>query len=258
MEHKRAIVVFVCSLSLPAAASADDFGNMFGVMFRMMLTMANIMSSAMDNSNSWNSGGSPFNSFNSLGSGWNSWPAMGSLAGLGGMSGMNPWSGMGGWPGTGIGGWPGTGGSPWSLPMGGSPWGAPVPGGFNPATLSVLGGYPLAGGGYGLPVNPSWPRGWSRNPGGPYGASLLDGKWYGNTGEVLEVRGNRFHLRSGQYAVKGTLGINNNVVRMFIPKTGSTQIYSFVRNQSSLILQDTSGQVLVFQQNPYSGMVHVF
>lgn len=248
MKHKRATVVFICSLSLSLPAVADDFGDMFGVMFRMMLTMANIMSSAMDNSNSWNSWSSPFNSF---GSGWNSWPAMGSLAGLGVLPGMNTWSGMNPW--SGMGGWPGTGLSPWSLSPGGSPWGSPLAGGVNPATLSGPGGVPFPGGGF-----PAWPGGWNRFPGGGYGVSLLDGKWYGSTGEVLEVRGNRFQLRSGQYRVQGVLEVGNNLVRMFTPQTGSLQVYTFVRNQTELVLQDTSGQVLVFRQSPFAGLVHVF
>jgi hypothetical protein len=255
MKHKRASLVFICSLLLPLPAAADNYGAMFGVMFRMMLTMANVMSSAMDSSNSWNSWSSPFNSFgsgwnswsspfNSLGSGWNSWPAMGSLAGLGVLPGMYPWSGMGGWPGTGV--------SPWSLPPGGGPWGSPLAGGYNPATLSGPGGIPPAGG------LPGWPGGWNGIPGGGYGVSPLDGQWYGNTGEVLKIRGNRFQLSNGWYRVQGVLEVGNNLVRMFTPQTGSLQVYTFVRNQTGLVLQDTSGQVLVFQQNPFPGMVHVF
>jgi hypothetical protein len=143
---------------------------------------------------------------------------------------------MGGWPGTGL-----------------SPWGSPLSGGFNPATLSGPGGLPFASGGH-----PAWPGGWNRFPGGGYRVSLLDGKWYGNTGEVLEVRGNRFHLRSGQYRVQGMLEVGNNLVRMFTPQTGSLQVYTFVRNQTGLVLRDASGQVLVFQQNPFRGPLHIF
>ena len=257
MKHKRATVVILACLSLPLPAAANDFGDMFGVMFRMMLTMANVMSSAMDNTNSWNSWSSPFNSF---GSGWNSWPAMGSLAGFGVLPGMYPWSGMGGWPGSSLGGWPGstlggwpgTGLSPWSLSPGGVPWGPAPTGGFNPANLSGPGGGPFAGG------LPGWPGGWNRFPGSGYGISPLDGSWYGSTGEVLQVRGNRFQLSNGWNRVQGVLEVGNNLVRMFTPQTGSLQVYTYVRNQTGLVLRDTSGQVFLYRQNPFPGQVHVF
>ena len=155
-----------------------------------------------------------------------------------------PWSGTGGWPGTGV--------SPWSLPSGGAPWGSPLAGGFNPAMLSGPGGIPLARG------LPGWPGGWNGSPGGGYGISLLDGRWYGNTGEVLEVRGKRFQLSNGRSRVRGVLEVGNNLVRMFTPQTGSLQVYTFVRNQTGLVLQDASGQVLVFRQNPFTVPVRVF
>ena len=91
--------------------------------------------------------------------------------------------------------------------------------------------------------------------------SLLDGKWYGNTGEILEIRGNRFRLRNGRMAIKGAATIDNNLLKLYTPRTRSLQVYTFVRNQTGLVLQDINGNVLTFQQHPVAGLsnpVHMF
>jgi hypothetical protein len=135
---------------------------------------------------------------------------------------------MGGWPGSGFGMNPWSGGmNPWS---GGVPWSGGR--GITPYSVNTT---PML--------------------------SLLDGKWYGNTGEILEIRGNRFRLRNGRMTIKGTATLDNNLLKLFTPQTNSLQVYTFVRNQTGLVLQDVNGNVLTFQQHPAAGLgnpVYVF
>jgi hypothetical protein len=241
MRNLRTIVVLCCALSLPLPAAADGMGDMFGVMFRMMLTMMNIMGNSMDSSNSWNS---PLNAYG-LGAG--GWPLMSGMSGLGGWPLMSGMSGLGGWPlmsgMSGLGGGPlmngisGMGG--WPASLAGNPW------------ASSPGINPFAGRGYGLPVGTPWggiPGRWNAYP----GASLLDGKWYGTSGEILEVRGNRFVLQNGLIALPGALTIDNNLVKMFTPQTGAVNIYQFARNETELVLEEPGGARLLFYQRPYA------
>jgi hypothetical protein len=228
MRNKRAIVILLCALSLPAPASADGMGDMFGFMFRMMLTMMNIMADSMNGSNSWNSWNSPFNSYG-MGSG--GWPLMGGLSGFGG------WPVVGGWPG-------GFGASPWTPPVAANPWASPL--GLNP----------FAGMGYGLPVTQRW--------GGPPGAwngyartSLLEGTWYGTSGEILEVRGNRFILRNSVTSLAGSLDVDDSLVRMYTPQTGAVNVYQFARSESELLLEDPGGGQLLFYRRPYAAALPV-
>jgi hypothetical protein len=214
MKHKSAILILIGALSLqqPAAANTYNGTDMFSLMFRMMLTMMNVMSSAGNSSNSF---GWPANSYWSSMSGMGGWPAMSSLYGLGGWPGMNSLGTLGGWPGmnsfSGLGGYPGWMGPPW----------ASVPG-------------------RGVPY-----------PDVTRGTSLLNGRWYGNTGEILEISGNRFRLRSGQLTLTGVLKVANNILSLYGKQTGTVQHYQFVRNQTNLMLQDQQGQVLVFTRRSY-------
>ena len=226
MKHRRATLLLLLMLGVPASpATADGFEDMFAIMFRMMLTAMNVMSDMAGDEGGWggNSWSKPWGSMS---------PGMG----------MGPASALM-WPGMGMGGWPGSGFgmNPWSGGM--NPWS----GGMNPWS----GGMPW-GGGSGTapyPVNTA-----------PM-ISLLDGKWYGNTGEILEIRGNRFRLRNGRMAIKGAATIDNNLLKLYTPRTRSLQVYTFVRNQTGLVLQDINGNVLTFQQHPVTGLsnpVHVF
>lgn len=223
MKHTRATWLLIVALVLPASpAAADGFEDMFAIMFRMMLTAMNVMSDMADDDD-WGGGWPGGNSWS------NPWGSMG--PGMG----MSPASSLM-WPGMGMGGWPGSGFgmSPWSRGM--NPWST----GMNPWS----GGMPW-GGGPGTtpyPVNTT-----------PM-LSLLDGKWYGNTGEILEIRGNRFRLRNGRMTIKGAATLDNNLLKLYTPRTRSLQVYTFVRNQTGLVLQDVNGKVLVFQQHPVAGL----
>ncbi len=223
MKHKRASLLLICALSTttPIPASADAIGDMISVMFRMMMVMMGGMADSMDGSNSW---GMPMNSF---GLGMSGWPAMSGL------------SGLGGWPGSGF------GGSPWSMPLTGNTWGYPlsVPGYFN---------NPYSGGAWGYPPDRRWSGARYPNSARFVTASLLDGKWYGTSGETLEIRGNRFHLRNGMLSLNGILKVEKNLVRLYTPQTRAVQLYQFARNQTSLVLQDAQGKTLKFYLSPRS------
>ncbi len=275
MKNKSAMLVLVCALAGPgpAHAAADD---MFGMMFRMMLTMMNVMSDAMLGNNvgvgnnnwgnNWNDnfGLDGFNSFNvgmnnfPMGSGFASpfnyfgmspWSGMTGMSPWSGMTGMSPWSGMS----------PGYGMSPWSMPGGNNPWGG-LPGGGYPGMFPGSATLPFGNTSYDNTLNQGiyGPGAWNRN-GVPYqGASLLDGRWYGSSGEVLEVRGNRFHLQSGRVGLNGSIAVQNDIVSMYSPQTKTVARYTFMRNQTGLILQDASGAILRYTNKPVNGIVHVF
>ncbi|MFV1973844.1 MAG: hypothetical protein ACC648_09015, partial [Thiohalobacterales bacterium] len=55
-------------------------------------------------------------------------------------------------------------------------------------------------------------------------------------------------------SVKGAVTIENNLLKLYTPRTRSLQVYTFVRNQTGLMLQDINGNVLVFQQRPAAGI----
>ena len=227
MKNRPAIYLLICILSFAQPASADEFGNMIGLMFRMMLSMMDAMSDVMggdSNDSGW--GGA-----NSFGPGMTSLPMM---------SGMSPWSGLGGMPMNSM------GLSPWSSPMMmGNPWSNPFSGGHNP---SMFPGY--NNNSYGLPGSP-YPAQYAS-------ASLLNGRWFGSTGEILEVRGNQFRLHNQRFSFSGIIRVENNMVSLFSPKTGGVTQYTFARNQYELILREASGQVLVFRKRPVNRGARVF
>ena len=227
LKQKRAILLLVCALAVPVPSTAEASDEMFGAMFRMMLVMMNAMSDAMlenNNDAGWDTG-------DSFGLGMTAWPMMSGVSGMnpassfGGMSGMSPWSGMTGVPGmspwSGMTGVPGM--SPWSSPMNNNPFMNAYPSNaINPYANPGYGGYPQRQ------------------------VSLLEGKWYGYTGEILEIRGNRFRLQDGQSSIKGAIRIENNIVSLYSPQASTVTQYTFIRNQSELLLQDATGQVLGF------------
>jgi hypothetical protein len=250
IKKKYAVLTLLCVLSAPVTAEAS--ADMFGAMFRMMLVMMNVMSDAMLG-NSSNSGmGNP------LGSGMTSWPMTSGMSGMtsmnpiSGFGGMSPWSGMGGFPMSGM------GMSPWSgmnsFPMNGSginPWSNPF--GNNRA-------YPPSNAYPSYANTPYSNRGYGGRSDGypPRQFSLLDGRWYGNAGEMLEIRDGRFRLLDGQAGIDGAIRVENNIVNLYSPQTGTVTQYTFIRNQSELVLQDATGQVLNFHLQPINNITHTF
>ena len=239
IKQKRAILLLVCALAVPVPSTADASDDMFSAMFRMMLLMMNSMSDAMlenNNDAGWDTG-------DSFGLGMTAWPMMSGVSGMnpassfGGMSGMSPWSGMTGVPGmspwSGMTGVPGM--SPWSSPMNNNPFTNAYPSNaINPYANPGYGGYPQRQ------------------------VSLLEGKWYGYAGEILEIRGNQFRLQDGRSSIKGAVRIENNIVSLYSPQAGTVTQYTFIRNQTELILQDATGQVLGFSQRPMGGGAYTF
>jgi hypothetical protein len=234
MKNRPAIYLLICILSFAQPASADEFGSMMGLMFRMMLSMMDAMSDVKDDdSSNFGWGDSGWGGANSFGLGMTTLPMMS------GMGGMSPWSGLGGMPMNSM------GMSPWSSPMMSNPWSNPFSGGYSP---SMFPGYNNRA--YGQPNYP-YPAQYASH-------SLLNGRWFGNTGEILEVRGNQFRLRNKRSSISGIIRIENNIVNLFSPKTGGITQYTFARNQYELILQDALGQVLVFRQRPVNRGVRTF
>ena len=245
MKKRPVIYLLICALSCARPAVADEYGDMFSIMFRMMLSMMKAMSDvAGDSTDNLGWGGG-----NSLGLGMTTLPMMGGMTGMSpwGMSGMNPWSGYGGIPLNNM------GLSPWSPALAGNPWSNPYSGGYNPFMS------PAYTNPYGMRRN-GYPAGYGvTNPLGQYSSSgLLNGRWYGNTGEILEVRGNQFRLKNRKTVISGTVSIKDNIVNLLAKQTRTVTQYTFARNQSQLILRDAAGQVLVFQQNPLNRGIRTF
>jgi hypothetical protein len=245
MKNKRAILVLICALCTPLPANAQAADDMFGLMFRMMLTMMNVMSGALLNYN--NSGwGNNLGGMNSFNLGMGAWPMM---SGLG-----SPWST-----------------SPWSSAMG-TPFGGGYPGGFSPpfGGNGYPGGFSPFGGGYPRGFSPFGGNGYRGNRAGygpaygnrgaaPYASTaLIEGRWYGSSGEMLEVRGNRFRLVAGRSGLNGMIGIENNIISMYSPQTNTMSRYHFVRNQTGLLLQGMNGELLPFTRYPTYGAAGLY
>ncbi|MGB5259545.1 MAG: hypothetical protein WBO34_03370 [Gammaproteobacteria bacterium] len=232
MKNRRAgqrviallIGVLLLPLPSPAQAMADD---MFSVMFRMMLVMANVMSNAMlGNNNNWGNNGGGLNSFNM------------------GMSGYGaPMNSFGGGP------WNSFGGTPWNSyasPWGGSPWSSY---GYSP-----WGGTPWDSYGYS-----PWDAqaNWQEVPPPNSTITLLEGRWFGQSGEVLEISGERFLLRADGGSLGGSVRIKGNIMNMYSPQTNTLTRYTFMYNPSELVLNDGRGVLLTFRKHP-ADVVHVY
>jgi hypothetical protein len=247
MKNKRAIVVLLCALSLPAPSAALAADDIFSIMFRMMLTMMNVMANSMNNNSSFSNWGGNNRGLNNVwgnGLGMAGYPMMSGLGGMGGWPGMSPWSGMNPW--SGYGGLPATGMgmSPWSFSPGGSPWSNawgnnPFMGGVNPALVPGAEHTPYPGIGYG-----GYPEDYTDT-------ALLEGRWFGASGDVLEIRGNRFRLMAGQAGISGVVRVDNNILSLYSQDTDTLTQYTFVRNQTELLLQDVTGEVLVYRRYPF-------
>jgi len=243
-------------------AGADD---MFGMMFRMMLTMMNVMSDAMQNNNNgwgnnnWtNNLGGGLNSFNV---GMSTWPMMSGFSSPFSSFGNSPFNSFGMSPWSAVSPWSGMI-SPWSLPLGGNPWGNASGGGYpftNPAMLPGIARTPFANSAYGYPpvLRRLAPGSWNHGA-LPWSGSLLDGRWFGSSGEILDIQGNRFRLQQGKVGLNGAITVENDIVSMYSPQTNTLTRYTFMRNQSGLLLEDASGNLLRFTNKPVNGIVHVF
>lgn len=232
-RNRAVIALLACALTLPLATPARaETDDMFAVMFRMMLVMMNVMSNSMLNNNTY--GGNNWGGLNSFNMGMSTLPMMSGFGSPWNNFGT-PWNSFGSTPWNSYGGMP-WGGTPWNS-FDGMPYGGNSPWGYQD--------YPY-GGDYDYPAT------WGRNeiPPPNTSVSLLNGRWFGNTGEVLEIRGNRFTLRTSGAAIGGIVRIRNNVIALFSPQTNTTTRYTFLRNQSQLLLDDGSGTVLTFRMHP--------
>jgi hypothetical protein len=199
------------ALVIVLSVPAPSPANASVEIFGAMFRMMLVMMNTMSDAMLGNNNDMGWGSASPLGMGMTTLPMMS------GMYGMNPQTGFGGM-------------SPSSTP-------------FNSRSNPFTNAYPsYANKPYG-----------NRHYGGYYpetSGSPLDGRWYGNSGEVLEVRGNRFRLLDIQFGINGEIRIENNIVSLYSPQTGSVTQYSFTRNQSELMLQDATGRVLGFRRRP--------
>ena len=257
-RNRAVVVLLACALALPMATPARaETDDMFAVMFRMMLVMMNVMSNSMQNNNTF--GGNNWGGLNSFNMGMSTLPMMSGFGSPWNNFGT-PWNSFGNTP------W---GGTPWNsfgdMPYGGTPWNSyrGTPWGGTP--WNSFGGTPYGGSSpWGYQDYPyggdyDYPATWGPNEIPPPNTShsLLDGRWFGNTGEVLEIRGNRFTLRTSGAAIGGIVRIRNNIITLFSPQTNTTTRYTFLRNQSQLLMDDGRGTVLTFRMHP-ADAVHVF
>jgi len=136
-------------------------------------------------------------------------------------------------------------------------YGAQIPYGGGYGAYS--GGYRSAGGpyqgpgGYAPPARStgSW-GGYGSTPeyGGGTSPNLLDGVWEGTSGEVLEIRGNRFRIYADeQRHGNGLLSVNGDMLVWQIPSSGARFEHQFLLTGERLVLRDRStGQMLLFQR----------
>jgi hypothetical protein len=83
---------------------------------------------------------------------------------------------------------------------------------------------------------------------------LLEGRWFGASGDVLEIRGNRFRLMAGQLGITGVVRVDNNILSLYSQDTDTLTQYTFVRNQTELLLQDVTGEVLAYRRYPFGAV----
>ena len=79
---------------------------------------------------------------------------------------------------------------------------------------------------------------------------MLEGRWFGNSGEILEIFGDRFRLRTTGATLGGFVRIKNNVINMYSPQTNTMTRYTFLQNQSELLLSSGTGTILTFRKHP--------
>ena len=68
----------------------------------------------------------------------------------------------------------------------------------------------------------------------------------------------RIHCHQETELIRGQLWIDNNMVNLFSQQTGTVTQYTFMRNQTELMLQDASGMLLNFSKRPGNGAAHRF
>jgi hypothetical protein len=228
---QRVVALLVCTLLLPVSSTAQAMGDdMFSVMFRMMLVMANVMSGAMLGNN--NNFGNNWGGVNAFNMGMSTSPMMSGYGAPFNSFGGNPWNSYGSSPWNSYGGPPWNGyGSPWDTYA--SPWNSY---GYSPWDTQAN---------------------WNEVPPPNSTITLLEGRWFGQSGEILEISGDRFMLRAEGASLGGTVRVKGNVINMYSPQTNTLTRYTFVYNPSELMLNDGRGALLTFRKHP-ADVVHVF
>ena len=223
MKRIIALVLLATMLHTPGTARSDAGTEMFSLMFRMMLTMMNIMGDM----NTINTG--------SMGTGFTSPWTMGWPAAMG-IPGSMGWPGGMGMPGGMT--WPGGMGMPGGMTW---PGGMGMPDGMNWFSPE----YAYSG----LPGQ-QYPDSMGFNP---YGTNpgYLDGLWQGEGGDYLEIQGNRFTLSEGNVSISGKLLVRENRLFMQSPQTGIAQRYTYFMREDYLLLRNEQGQSMLYRRVIY-------
>lgn len=83
------------------------------------------------------------------------------------------------------------------------------------------------------------------------GLSPLDGVWQGSNGVRLTLRGNRFSLfQRGSRPLYGNFMVTNQRFIAYVANTDSSLQFYFEYRHGMFILQDASGQLILFKKSP--------
>ena len=93
-------------------------------------------------------------------------------------------------------------------------------------------------------------RNWHEVPPPSSTSSSVEGRWIGETGERLEIYGDRFRLGTPGASIVGWLRIEGNIITMYSPQTNTTTRYSFLHNEHQLLLNSGGDALLVFRRYP--------
>lgn len=229
-------------LNVTANAESLDYPNRYNSMAESMFDMMDAFSSSYNKRlGSENPGGGNW-SMNSL---------TNPMSNASSMPGANPWS-MGSMPG----GMPTL--SPWSMPgsMGGMPSGMPGSMGGMPGSMGSMPGispWTMPGGMTNsipgnIPFN-QWNRFIPSEKQNDY-KTPLDGRWQGQTGEILAISNGRFRIYQQRNKYKeGQLFIQqNNRLVLQHSDTGNSSFFEYAESNGQLVLRGENGQLLLFRR----------
>ena len=111
-------------------------------------------------------------------------------------------------------------------------------------------GFQVAGLGIHLAAPWEDTRNWYEVPPPSSTSSSVEGRWISDTGELLEIYGDRFRLGASGVSIVGVVRIEGNIMTMYSPQTNTTTRYRFLQNQSQLLLSSGTGGVLTFRRHP--------
>ncbi len=228
MKQTYLTLLLMLLMNVSVTAAGLDYPNRYNGMAESMFDMMDAFSSSYKKRLGGDNQGSGNWSMNSM---------TNPMANAGSMPGLNPWN-MGSMPG----GMPAL--SPWSMPgsMGGIPGGMPgtspwtMPGGM---TNSLPGNMPLN----------QWNRFIPSERQNNY-KTPLDGRWRGQTGEILAINNGRFRIykRRNRYKEGQLIMQQNNRLVLQHADTGISSFFEYAESNGQLVLKGKNGQLLLFRR----------